>query len=265
MPKRTNRSYVYTPLMRWEPLPVEGSTGHAWVKGLSKDDETGARTAMIKYDPGFRAPKTKSEWPIDMFVLEGGMTSGNRTYQKGTFHYRPAGAEIGPIETTTGITRIIFTAEERGKSSPDEVFIQDTELQEWTKSYSDPTGTKRKLKDLRQDTIAGITMLIHSSFLPGLRAIENEMHVHDHIEEYYVLMGEFHDYLEDVDAHVRSVEGMYFYRAPFESYHGDTTSVITPSRVLVRRGWVGKADTFYDNITEHTPDKFPVKPLDFKE
>lgn len=251
--------------MRWERLNVPNSEGQAWIKTLAKDEETGARTALIKFDPGFKQAKTTSAWPTDMYVLEGEMTCGSLRYGSDTYHYRPAGTEFGPIETVQGITRIIFTSDTKTESSPDEVLPHDVKLMPWGKSYSDPTGTgSRKLKDLRQDPIAGITLLIHSSLVPGLRGIPDAMHVHDHVEEYYVMEGEFDDYLGDIDAHIHSVPGMYVCRPPHESMHGDTLSIKTPSRLIVRRGWVGQADTFYDSLEKHSPN-VPLAPVDFVE
>src|SRR5258707_12709993 len=103
MSRRTLGVVLYTDRINWMPLPVKGSQGLAWIKTLSKDRETGARTALIRYEPGFRAEAAVSQWPADTYTLEGGMRSGDLTYNKDTFHYRPAGSEIGPIETTTGI------------------------------------------------------------------------------------------------------------------------------------------------------------------
>ncbi len=262
--RTTQNSTIYAPLLRWRPFPVANSSGLAWIKVLAKNRETGAKTALIKFDPGFKAPASTAEWPMDIYVLEGEMTAGNRKYQEGTYHYRPRGAKVGPIETSQGCTRLIFTSETKEKSSPNEVWVQDTKVFPWSKSYSDPTGTTRMLKDLRQDPIANMSVLIHSSFVPGLRAVQGNMHAHNHLEEYYVLKGEFHDFLEEVDTHIISVPGVYVCRPPYQSMHGDTLSIQSPGMTFVRRGWVGKADTFYDNLQEHSPDH-KIVPIAFVE
>ena len=129
MAKRTNNIVLYTTLINWEPLEVERSQGYAWVKTLAKDDQTGARTLLVKYDPGFTAEATVSTWPMDIFTLEGEMRCGERTYAKDTYHYRPAGTPIGPIESPHGITRLIFTADSQdpAKSSSEEVFVQNVQ------------------------------------------------------------------------------------------------------------------------------------------
>jgi hypothetical protein len=127
MSRKTGNITLHTDLIRWEPFHVPRSVGYAWIKTLSKDEETGARTALIRYEPGFRAEASTSAWPIDMYVLEGSMHCGDRTYNQDTYHYRLADAEIGPTSTQEGITRLVFTADEQdpARSSPDEVFVQN--------------------------------------------------------------------------------------------------------------------------------------------
>src|SRR6266849_3553914 len=127
MSRKTGNITLYTDRLVWEPFEVPGSTGYAWIKTLSKDEETGARTALIRYEPGFRAEAVVGAWPIDVYVLEGSLECGRRTYNANTYHYRPAGSEIGPIVTAEGITRLVFTGDSKdpAKSSPDEVFVQN--------------------------------------------------------------------------------------------------------------------------------------------
>ncbi len=253
-------------MMRWEPLPVPNSEGRAWMKTLAKDIETGARTALIKFDPGFRQDAAVSNWPMDVFVLEGGMQCGDRRYEKDTYHYRPSGVGYGPTHTKAGITRIVFTSNQRERSSAEEVFVQDVKQLPWGKSSADPDDP-RGLKDLRQDPVAGVSFLLHAGWAVGHRNIPGQMHSHGHEEEAYVLEGEWEDYLGDVDGHIYWTPGMYICRAPGESWHGDTIVLKPPKATLVRRGWVGNgqsADKFYDTIAEHSPN-LPIPPLDFAE
>jgi hypothetical protein len=71
MSRRTLQVVLYTDRINWMPLPVKNSQGLAWIKTLSKDPETGAKTALIRYEPGFRARASVSQWPIDIYTLEG--------------------------------------------------------------------------------------------------------------------------------------------------------------------------------------------------
>ena len=47
MDKRTNQTFLYTHLMRWEPLEIDGGLGPAWIKTLAKDEETEAQRNRI--------------------------------------------------------------------------------------------------------------------------------------------------------------------------------------------------------------------------
>ncbi len=264
MPRRTNRSALWTHLIRWEPLAVEGSEGRAWIKTLAKDEETGARTALIKYDSGFRQKRTKSNWPVDSYVIEGSMTSGEHEYAADTFHFRPAGVEYGPIESQSGITRVVFTGDTKDGSSDEEVFIQDIKQMHWGPSYADPTGVHIGLKTLRQDPKANYSILLHASFTPGARAVEAVGHVHDHTEEAYILAGDFEDYLGDIEGHINWMPGIYVCRPPGESWHGDSLFLKTPVQTLIRRQWTGQSDKFYDTINKHSPGT-PIMPVDFAE
>ncbi len=127
MTRKTGNITLHTEWISWEPFRVAGAVGYAWIKTLSKDEETGARTALIKYEPGFRAPACTASWPIDSYTLEGSMQCGDLWYRKDTFHYRPVGTEIGPISTEEGIVRLIFTADspDPAKNSSEEIFIQN--------------------------------------------------------------------------------------------------------------------------------------------
>lgn len=243
MGKKTNRTMLYTHLMRWEPLDVPGGKGRAWIKTLAKDDENGARTALIKFDPGFTQVKAVGNWPVDIYVLEGEIQCGAILYQKGTYHYRPAGTEYGPIDCPKGVTRLVFTADSKTQSSPTEVFIQDTALVPWQSSYLDdydPTGTRSGIKVLRQDPVANISVLFSAIFSPSVRVLPDSAHIHDHIEEAFTLQGVTEDYLGEIDGHIRWVPGSFVCREPNASAHGNVTFPETPVVNFVRRGYAGK-------------------------
>lgn len=245
MTRKTNQTFLYTHLMRWEPLAVQGAEGRAWIKTLSKDEQTGARTALIKYDPGFKQKRTTSQFSADIYVLDGQMETGEHTYQKGTYHYRPGGTQFGPVESPNGSTRLVF-ADPKAKSSRKEVFIQDVNKMPWGPSYSniDPTGYKAGTRLLREDPEQKLTVLIHAFFIAD-RSLPNEGHRHDHMEEAFTIEGEMEDYLGDVDGHVAWVPGTYICRVPNASLHGDTIKHKIPMVNIVRRGWVGDTVTFH--------------------
>ncbi len=247
MAKQTNQTFLYSHLMRWEPLYQEGGEGRAWIKTLSRDTETGARSVLVKYDPGYKRAKTVSEWPVDIFVLDGGMTAGKRSYAKDTYHFRPAGTEVGPVESPYGVTRLILTADVKDKSSKDEIFVDDVKQMPWGLSYIDPTRERNGVKELRQDPNEGVAVLIHATFVAGERILPGQGHIHDHTEEAFVLEGEFEDYLDDVEGHLYWMPGLYICRVPYASAHGDVIWHKTPIVNLVRRNWTGDMTKFHES------------------
>ena len=246
MGKRTANSILYTHLIRWEPLGVPNSEGLAWIKTLAKDNETGARTALVKFDPGYKQPEGVGQGAADIFVLEGGMTSGKLTYVPSTYHYRPEGTEFGPIESPEGITRLIFQAGPDEPSSLEEVFIDDVSQQPWQPGYVQHTWKMRDgVKVLRQDKVANLSVLIHGHFQHGI-VEPDTFSVHDHFEEAFILEGKNEAYLDEIDGHHSMEPGMYLWRARGSSGHGDVLNVQVPLQVLVRRGWVGDMEKFHE-------------------
>lgn len=258
MVRKTNHTFLYTQLMRWEPLVLPGGKGNAWVKTLSKDEATGARSMLIKFDPGYVQQKAVSEWPVDMFVIEGAMQCGNRTYGQGTYHYRPAGTEFGPVECPNGITRLMFTADSKSVSSDEEVFIQNVKNIEWSPSYINPDPRIVGVKLLREDREATITVLLHAHFKPGpTRPGKHTQHYHDHHEEVFTLMGRTEDYLDEVDGHMLWMPGTYVCRTIGGSSHGDALKMEAPNIQIIRRGWIGETEKFWQSKS-HIHSEVPL-------
>ena len=300
MSRRTLGVVLYTDRINWMPLPVKGSQGLAWIKTLSKDRETGARTALIRYEPGFRAEAAVSQWPADTYTLEGGMRSGDLTYNKDTFHYRPAGSEIGPIETTTGITRIIFTADsiDRARSSSHEVFIQnvltDIPVGEGT-AGENGTGAgeafgavesmfntghlapdaavatrtsasaRKWRKVLRLDPKQEIAVRVQRVAKAGIRDCVDEVHVHPWIEEAFMVVGENQDYCDDIEGHWHWTAGTYVCRPPHECIHGDALKLDDNYYMIVRSGWTDDPEMAARWKAEQDATQVPVPPQLFAE
>ncbi len=257
MPRRTNQSAVYADEMRWMPLQVKDSEGAAWIKTLSKDSETGARTALIRFDPGFKQNKAVSAWPMDMYVLEGEMQCGDMHLRKESFHYRPGGVEYGPISTTEGITRLVYTSDTKERSAKEPVFVQDIGDLPWQPSYMAPEDMSMMLgavKLLRADPIAGYTLYLHNIRRPGGDSRAGLAHMHEHSEEAFVIYGEMDDYLDDIEGHLHWRAGAYSCRPPNESLHGDGIVRVAPVMVMLRIGWVGDLPQFYDPKLTHSHD-----------
>jgi hypothetical protein len=233
--RRTQSTCIETGAMRWEPLVIPGSEGKAWIKTLSKDDESGGRTALVKFDAGFRQETATSNLAADIFVVEGGMTCGDLTLSKDSFWYRPAGTEYGPIDSPEGCTRLIFTIDKHLPSPAEPQFIQDVKRMSWGPDrFDEKSGMSRGRKTLRIDEDARLVIRYHETWENGSRGVPGLQQVHDYGEEYYMLEGAFYDYLADIDGHMYNTAGSYGCRPAFESWHGDTLTVQTPTRLIFR-------------------------------
>lgn len=63
----------------------------AWLKLLSTDEETGAFSALFKFDKGFHEPKHNHPSDHDILILDGKLvdSEGNEV-KKGMFFFAPA-------------------------------------------------------------------------------------------------------------------------------------------------------------------------------
>lgn len=239
MPRKTNAIALYAHLISWEPLEVGGSQGFAWIKTLAKDESTGARTALIRYEPGFSAPPAVSTWPADTYTLDGEMSAGELRYGKDTYHYRPAGTPIGAISAPRGITRLIFTADtpDPGRSSPEEIFIQNVLTEVEPDPGEDSRQTLRWRKTLRRDAVAGYSVRAQRSARAGVQDHPGSLHIHPWTEEAFMISGLNQDYSSDIDGHIQWIAGCYVCRPPNGNPHGDSLKLDDDYYMIVRCGW----------------------------
>jgi hypothetical protein len=256
---------VYAHLMRWEPLNVPNSKGRAWIKTQNLDPDTGARSALIKYERGFSHEGGTSEFPADILLLEGEMTCGDRKYTEGTYHFRPKGSSTGPVHTETGCTRLIWSEDDpEAVKAQEEIFIQDYNVLDWAPSYTNPGDPEKGCtKILREDKEARVTVLISGAFKPDM-VLDGKADVHDHVEEVYTIDGEIEDYFGDVDGHIIWKPGMYVYRQPFTSAHGDVLKTKLPQMIFVKRGWAGETTEFYESGWKDK-QQFAIKKPEYAE
>jgi quercetin dioxygenase-like cupin family protein len=71
----------------------------AWIKVLSIDEETGAFSALFKFDKEFHEPRHIHPSDHDIVILAGKLVDaeGNEV-KKGMFFFAPAGEEHGPFD-----------------------------------------------------------------------------------------------------------------------------------------------------------------------
>jgi hypothetical protein len=87
--------------MEWIPFP-EGPEG-MWEKVLSRDEETGSYTRLIKADPNLEIGEVRvHDFWEESYILEGTFEENGEVYGPGTFVCNPPGYRHGPYTTATG-------------------------------------------------------------------------------------------------------------------------------------------------------------------
>lgn len=86
--------------LSWQPHFVEGRLVKSLKeKVLSRDEETGAMTLMIKYPKGFRHPVLTSHTVTEeIYIVKGRISMEGVEYGQGYYAFRPVGMIHGEME-----------------------------------------------------------------------------------------------------------------------------------------------------------------------
>lgn len=230
--KRTPYALTYAPNYKWAPLSVPNSDGKAWIKLLGKDDESGARAALVKYDAGFRQAGGTSEVFSDSIVVDGRMTLDGTPFNRLSYWYRPTGTNYGDIVCEQDCTRFVITGGHGEIGSDDPVFLASVEANNPAFESSERSSAWSE-KTLRIDEknnclITYQTANMFTMFLAGKKW------VHPVVEEAYCIDGAGWDYVGEVDTFVKLLPGTYIYRPPNETFHGTATTFEVPRRIFVK-------------------------------
>jgi len=95
LPQSRDRSTAFVGFVRplnlhLRPLVFAGLPIAAF-KQLSFDDQTGARTILVKLPPGWKQPPGYHSADMEMFVVDGGVSIGDRPMGRYAYAYYPAG------------------------------------------------------------------------------------------------------------------------------------------------------------------------------
>ena len=222
---------VYEENLLWLPYLAEHTAGHAWLKVLGRDPETGAAAALVKYEAGYKAPAAVSGVYSDSLYIAGELVDGGRTCRNLSYVYRPAGSRIGPIEAKKETVKFIITGGKGEKGSKSPVFIENIDSGPW--EGHPYLGNIMLSRELRRDKVANCTIAWHVSS-QIVHSYDNRSMVHDVAEEAFVVEGENTDYYGDTESMVLWRRGMYIHRPPFMGRHGHTFKIALPFKVFVK-------------------------------
>ncbi|MDQ8708106.1 cupin domain-containing protein [Streptomyces sp. LHD-70] len=90
--------------LEWE----DGGAPGFWLKMLHKDQETGARTLLMKVDPGAFADTHAHDQTEQVYVLEGSFYDQTQTYRVGDHVVRQPGAGHATGSTEGAVTLLVY-------------------------------------------------------------------------------------------------------------------------------------------------------------
>jgi len=190
----------------WRPFSIEGLP-NAEYKLLSLNEQTGARSQITRFPPGWRQPKGFYNTNQELFVLSGDLTVGTYKMGKYSYAYYPAGYALDEMRSEYGATVLHWfdsipeftVSQESRKDARLSELVEHWNFYEepWTKNedfpkWADfPPSPEMRLKLLRQDGDTG--QMTWVNFAPGGNpglAGEKVWEVHPMWEEAMLLEGE---------------------------------------------------------------------------
>ncbi|MBV6416396.1 MAG: hypothetical protein CMLOHMNK_00957 [Steroidobacteraceae bacterium] len=179
---------------------------------LSADDETGARSLVVRYPPGYSWPGGALTVDHEFLVLGGALTIGGEPHPAMTYAHLPAGFDAGARASAAGAVVLEFHSGAPALATQRIAFderrlVRSRSLYDvpYTGNFHPefPPGAGRKL--LYQDPVTHDTSWVLGTM--PLRWAERA-EVHPTVEEMYLLAGEVHG------DHGVMRPGAYFWRPP---------------------------------------------------
>jgi len=203
--------FVQSQNLPWRPDVLEGVRPGVSIKELSRDDETGATSLLVRYPAGWSQAGGALSVDEEFLVLDGAIMIGARDYREKSYAHLPAGYPRGVMATESGAILLTFLS---GRPTPAPASTFDParlieHLDVFAVPYTGnfhpefPPGAGRK--KLYEDPVTRDQTWILGT-LPMRWAERAE--THPVVEEMYLLSGESHGN--------RGVmrPGAYFWRPP---------------------------------------------------
>lgn len=93
--------------IEWKPMP--GYPPGVYQRLLTRDEETGNFTHMLRFDPGVQTKETLvHDFWEEVYIIKGGFIDlrDNKVYTEGMYACRPPGMRHGPYRTPIGCITI---------------------------------------------------------------------------------------------------------------------------------------------------------------
>lgn len=218
---RPHIEFIQAQLIPWRRIGPGNARPDAEYKFLSRDDTTGACSAIIRYPAGWRREADEYlDVAEEFYVLDGEIEMNGLRFGHDTYGYAAKGAPRSGMSAANGAVVLTFFDGEpilsAGKGNGPPITRIDALHMSWDMSLNDPKlahlGISRK--DLRADPETGertfLSMILPHSEPPGQRGPQE---THPVVEEAYVVSGSL------TGPHGTMAPGAYFWR-PAGIAHG---------------------------------------------
>ena len=214
---RPHIEFIQAQLLPWRRIGQDAARPDAEYKFLSRDPDTGACSALIRYPPGWtREGDNRIASAEEFYVLDGELRVDELVFSHDCYGYFPAGYAHQKMSSDTGAVVLTFFDGEpsvaaKDIESSDAPIRIDALHMPWDMTVNDPKlahlGISRK--DLRTDPKTGertfLSMVLPHSEPPGL---EGPQESHPVVEEAYVISGSL------TGPQGTMAPGAYFWRPP---------------------------------------------------
>ncbi|WOR15527.1 DUF4437 domain-containing protein [Hyphomonas sp. FCG-A18] len=216
MLNRPQIEFIHAQLLPWMRIGPGNARPDAEYKFLSRDNDDGACSAVIRYPAGWRREANEHLLVAEEFyVLNGTIEINGVEFGHDTYGYIPAGTTRKTMTARDGAVVLTFFNGDpqlvAGEGSSDEITRVDALHMPWDMTLNDPKlahlGISRK--DLRSDPETGertfLSMILPHSEPPGLKGPQE---CHPTVEEAYIVSGSL------TGPHGTMAPGAYFWRPP---------------------------------------------------
>lgn len=186
--------FIQSQRLEWERGNAALCRPGSQAKLLSQDAQSGARSMLVRYPPGFVGRLgTMPAGDEEIFVLAGSLRIGEREYGQHFYGYLAQG-RADPVVSAAGAIVLTFISEpgpdgEEGES----IEALDTTGMRWDRSNIDPNvdhlNTARK--NLRLDPAGRCRSYLLAGYPQGIPpSASGRLERHPHVEEFFVVYGD---------------------------------------------------------------------------